>query len=261
MPNYCYNKLTIKGTKTQMNNFYSFLGSDPEKNFNMQNILPLPTELENSTAPTRFDAVGIKEVLTKNNNKTKIPTNKNGQSEQEFRNYCDLLRKKYGYDNWYDWCNANWGCKWDIDELEILERNDNILYLSYTTAWIPNFEFIKFLGQIFPYLTFENKYYEPNMSLSGIIKVQNYQYENIDLPIYKIVIARNYTNENKYTFFDFDTTDNDYEYFDDYEIIDIIGNDWETAISNSMYDLNAETVENWYEYQEYIKVKFNVSNL
>ena len=53
--------------------------------------------------------------------------------------------EKYGYANWYDWCNANWGTKWDAYDDEIVaERYDSDiaeLSLTFDTAWAPPTKF------------------------------------------------------------------------------------------------------------------------
>ena len=40
--------------------------------------------------------------------------------------------KKYGFENWYDWCVANWGTKWNSYDFD---SNDD--ECSFSTAWAP----------------------------------------------------------------------------------------------------------------------------
>ena len=42
------------------------------------------------------------------------------------------LKEKYGYDNWYGWCNHNWGTKWGCYDNDV----DNGDY-TFTSAWSP----------------------------------------------------------------------------------------------------------------------------
>lgn len=42
------------------------------------------------------------------------------------------LEEKYGFDNWYDWRNANWGTKWNACHAEYDEESQN---LRFDTAW------------------------------------------------------------------------------------------------------------------------------
>jgi len=41
-------------------------------------------------------------------------------------------RKKYGKNNWFDWCNFNWGTKWDAFDTRV-----ELECVSFTTAWEP----------------------------------------------------------------------------------------------------------------------------
>jgi len=49
-----------------------------------------------------------------------------------------------GYDNWYDWRVANWGCKWDVDadNLEYTDNGDGTAVISgwFDSPWGPPIE-------------------------------------------------------------------------------------------------------------------------
>ena len=179
MPNYCNNNLTIKGDVKSMREFYDYVGP-LDRNFNMTNLLPMPTELENTHHPVSFHVQSTKEILSENGTVEKIQINENNQTEQEFMDHCKYLEDKYGADNWYDWCYENWGCKWDIDDLSIDSQTDEEACISYVTAWNPNYEFISSLGLKFPNLTFELEYDEPLMELAGTFIVKNDTCDDID---------------------------------------------------------------------------------
>ena len=256
MPNYCYNNLTIKGDVKSMREFYDYLGP-LDLNFNMTNILPMPIELENTHHPVSFHVQSTKEILSENGTVEKIQINENNQTEQEFMDHCKNLEDKYGADNWYDWCYENWGCKWDIDDLSIDSQTDDKLCVSYETPWCPNSNFIAFLGTKFQKLEFELEYYEPEMSFAGIIYVQNQSFNDIAIPINKVVFAKNEADEH-YTFFDFDNDDDmeECQNFDDYEIVDILGEDLEKAIWIAECDYNKDNVSNWGAFEEYLIAKY-----
>jgi hypothetical protein len=243
-----------------MHEFYEFVGP-LEQNFSMQNLCPMPIDLEQTVSPSRFNANSTKEIKLKNGKTKQVQVNKNNQTEQEYLAHMQYLIDKYGYDNWYDWCLDNWGCKWDIYGLSIDYQTDEKLCVSYETPWRPNYDFIAFLGTKFQKLEFELEYYEPGMCFAGILYVQNQSYNDIAIPINKIAFAKNEEDEH-YTFFDFDNEDNidECQNFDDYEIVDILGEDWEKAISIAEYDYNKDNVTNWGAFEEYLKTKLLNNN-
>ena len=53
----------------------------------------------------------------------------------------EALKKKYGHDNWYSWCNNKWGTKWPASGMigtkspAMLRVSDEKLIVSMDTAW------------------------------------------------------------------------------------------------------------------------------
>ena len=234
-----------------MHEFYEFVGP-LEQNFSMQNLCPIPKEIENTISPIGFRPEGTKEVKLASGQIMQLKVNRFNQTEQEYIEHNKYLNKKYGYDNWYDWCNSNWGCKWEMDDICIGEQTDEKVFISYATAWVPNSDFISFLGEKFPKLEFELEYYEPMDELAGILYVHDESCFDSKFPINKVVFAKNDDDEH-YTFFDFENEEDmeEYEDFDDYEIVDILGSKWEEAIS--YFDYNNENVTNWGAFETYLK--------
>jgi len=84
MPNWCENTLIVSGDKKQIKQFKEKAkGKKNKTDLSLNNFVPLSKELENTTAPS-------------------LKPNKK-------------LIKKYGADNWYEWCISNWGTKWDVE--------------------------------------------------------------------------------------------------------------------------------------------------
>jgi len=259
MPNYCNNNLTIKGDAKPMHEFYEFVGP-LEQNFSMENLCPIPIELEQTDSPAKFIANNTKEIKLASGKIVQVQVNSFNKTEQEYLAHMQYLNDKYGCDNWYDWCNANWGCKWDIYGLSIDSQTDEELCVSYETPWRPNSDFIAFLGTKFQNLEFELEYYEPDMEFAGKFLVKGGTFKDIAIPINKVVFAKNEDDEH-YTFFDFDNDDDmeECQNFDDYEIVDILGEDWEKAISIAEYDYNKDNVTNWGAFEEYLKTKLLIN--
>ena len=57
-------------------------------------------------------------------------------------------REKYGKDNWYDWCIANWNTKWDAYNVSVQRLSDTSLYVTMETAWNPPIPIFKKLVEL-----------------------------------------------------------------------------------------------------------------
>jgi hypothetical protein len=55
--------------------------------------------------------------------------------EQEFDFNKIIPMPESEKDNWYDWCTANWGTKWNAVDVECEVFNENCLTYSFDTAW------------------------------------------------------------------------------------------------------------------------------
>ena len=76
----------------------------------------------------------------------------------------DANREQYGYTNWYDFCNGEWGTKWDV-EAEVLMATDTTVDLAFDSAWGPPvawYEKMMDLG-----FTVDAYYYESGMGFCG----------------------------------------------------------------------------------------------
>lgn len=157
MPNHCNNTLSFMGTEEEVNNFIQFVkkpGANGEEHYEIFNsIIPMPEEL-------------------KNTNKTFKESEVNKE-----------LKDKYGYDNWYDWCNYHWGTKWG-DYETTLEGPFNYTYdeyekyavFKYDTAWAPGSDQIMpAIAELFPTMVFHLFYEEPGMAFEGYVTVREGQ--------------------------------------------------------------------------------------
>ena len=90
--------------------------------------------------------------------------------------------EKYGSEDWYDWCNKNWGTKWGDYDLEV---NDYLI--TYASAWSPlGDNIIEKLLKDFPNITYE---WEEEQGYGAVIKYQNGKQVDIetwDIPIIRV---------------------------------------------------------------------------
>jgi hypothetical protein len=167
MPNHCNNTLGITGPKEDVEQFIELItnmgsnkDNDPYELF--KNLLPMPKELEGTISPSKE------------------------RNEQ--------LIEKYGSDNWYDWCNSNWGTKWgdyslttsgishkkkyaystlengetDYENPVITLSGESSIHFEYDTAWGPGCdELAKAIVEQFPKLNGFIYYEEPGMCFAG----------------------------------------------------------------------------------------------
>ena len=127
MPNHCYTRISISDpTKKQK----EILKKIEKAEGLCRYYKPMPKELEGTTSPQR---VGDEENCT-------ITLPKSIE-----------LKQKYGYDNWYDWCNFNWGTKWGCYDFYI---EDDVI--AFTSAWCPIGEnIIRMFAKDFPSFHYE----------------------------------------------------------------------------------------------------------
>jgi Api92-like protein with ferredoxin domain len=74
--------------------------------------------------------------------------------------------------DWYDWCIAHWGTKWDI-EATLEELASDYLEYQFVSAWSPPIEWLKKVSQDFPTLRFKLKYDEPGNGFFGIATAEH----------------------------------------------------------------------------------------
>lgn len=79
-------------------------------------------------------------------------------------------RLKYGHANWYDFCVARWGTKWDVDAYEKVEFDDqhdrNKITFGFDSAWSPPIGvYEELVEQGFSVRAY---YYEPGMAFCGL---------------------------------------------------------------------------------------------
>ena len=87
--------------------------------------------------------------------------------------------------NWYDWCNENWGTKWDPEvHLEFIDNGDGTAEITgyFDTAWAPPEAAIGSLIEDWDSCFIELTYFEPGMGFVGLIDSEggDAYYENID---------------------------------------------------------------------------------
>lgn len=151
MPNWCYNSLTIKGSKEDLGKFIQDVTlPKPDEGGEYDLTLPYPTPKELVETVSGWSA---DEAV---------------QAERE-KQYASNLAK-YGYKDWYDWNIAHWGTKWSprVDSLELDEFADRwSIQGFYDTAWSPATGLMRQLSMMYPTLVFHTTFDEESQAYVG----------------------------------------------------------------------------------------------
>ena len=113
MPNWCSNNLTLEHDDPAMiKRAYDAL----ERGEFLQEFIPVPQDLKDTVAGSMSE------------------DQREAHEAQQKRNV-----EKYGYANWYDYCVAEWGTKWDVgsDGCQDIHPEGRMLHTSFDSAWSP----------------------------------------------------------------------------------------------------------------------------
>jgi hypothetical protein len=141
MPNWTYNTLQVSGNKEFLADFIAKTikrsneeDDDSRDKFTFKELHPIPQALQGDYSP-----------LPKLENET----------DQEFQ--ARMLRNKflYGACDWYDWCVANWGTKWDACYTELEQIEEDYIYIKFNTAWSPPLDWFYKVIPMYPDLEFD----------------------------------------------------------------------------------------------------------
>lgn len=138
MPNWCSNTLTLAHTDPEMIKRVEAAVARGEL---LNEFVPVPEALK-IVAGSVGDPVEQKKL-----------------EEDTARN-----QEEYGYGNWYDFCNGEWGTKWDVDA-DVIMATDTQVDISFESAWAPPvgwYEKMQGLG-----FEVDAYYFEPGMNFCG----------------------------------------------------------------------------------------------
>jgi hypothetical protein len=157
MPNWCYNSLTIEGSKediqaikTQVNQPYTT---------NHEQCNPATNKMEFNDYTYSNPIFAFWNIVK--------PTDMETYQLQKDPNHNDSIIDFQG-NNWYDWNVRNWGTKWDVGvgdkeeypETELTDESETLLIYRFNTAWSPPLPAIEKLSQQYPDLEFSLSFEE-----------------------------------------------------------------------------------------------------
>ena len=151
MPNWCHNRVSFYSENEQaINKLYKIFTS--ENVFNQ--ILPAP-DWKN----TPNDKGELPQTVEMKNSKGEVFTT--------VERFPDGRQD----DRWYDWNIANWGCKWEVGDVEC-EGEENILECQFETPWSPPEQIFHALREMFEDVEISWFFDEPGMQVAGYLNNQ-----------------------------------------------------------------------------------------
>lgn len=165
MPNHCENDLRVTGDKKELSRFKEF-AKDKKELLSADKFIPYPEKFKKQDEEA--------EKWDKTREKYKESLVKKGMNEDKAREnaWKDFPSIKSGFsEGGYDWCIKNWGTKWGFYEVELREQDEELFY-TFQTAWSPAEPVIKKMGEMFPKLTFDLRYFEQGMGFNGILNIK-----------------------------------------------------------------------------------------
>jgi len=165
MPNHCENDLRVEGDKEELSRFKEFAKEGKEL-LSADKFIPYPEEFKKQDELAR--------KTEKLRNELCASLEKKGLTKESA---FEKANKKYphikdGFNSGgYDWCIKNWGTKWGFYEVNLQESSEELFY-TFQTAWSPAEPVIKKMGEMFPKLTFDLRYFEQGMGFNGILRIE-----------------------------------------------------------------------------------------
>ena len=158
MPNWCYNSLTINGSKEEISAIKTQLNQPFQRQHDQWNMETRQMELQDVTYTNPVFAFW---------NIVK-PTNLEAYNKQSDHSAPLEEQLMFKGDNWYDFNVRNWGTKWDVavsnndeyPETELMEESDTYLAYRFNTAWSPPLPAIETLSSQYPNVEFNLSYEE-----------------------------------------------------------------------------------------------------
>jgi len=137
MPNWCNNNIDITGPAKTINALWK--AATAEEGGLLNAMVPMPKELSETTK---------------------------GSGDE-------LQTEKYdGFTNWYDWCVARWGTKWDVDMegIEYTDNEDGTASISgyFDSAWAPPVEAYNRFLEANEDCSLTASYYEMGCDFAGL---------------------------------------------------------------------------------------------
>lgn len=162
MPNWCSNDLEIQGKPIEL----EFIKDALAKPFLFKGSKLVPKTEGEGWESEDFEEV-IKPVFSFRNVIKPPNTELYNKSNLSFDN-----GEAQSPEGWYMWNIENWGTKWDLSDVNMIDEMEGKLIYTFDTAWSPPVPVMQALAKKYPHLTIIHKYYEAGNDFYGIDRYQ-----------------------------------------------------------------------------------------
>ena len=160
MPNWCWNTLKLNKKDADL-----VLNEKGEVDFNL--ICPMPESLnviEGSITKIAIEAyknhtgADLEQELKYEKDIANFGKEKYSSVTQYMVDHCPTLYElgktyvlnelNYGAYTWYEWCNKNWGTKWNAGDSDVSKEAGDTWYIHFDTAWCPPEGWLRRLAEL-----------------------------------------------------------------------------------------------------------------
>jgi hypothetical protein len=173
MPNWCENRLLIKGPRLELVYFkLKMQGTDRagrQSILNEDELIPYPEKYRilddkyrklNHEHSKLMDREGVLKMTKK-------------QKEEWFKLHPYPCFTDGFNSGGHEWCCENWGTKWGFCEVSLDYITSRTMQYTFMTAWSPPVPLIAKMGELFPKLEFVLRYKEEGMDYKGKMVIKN----------------------------------------------------------------------------------------
>jgi len=247
MPNWVTNNVRIIADETLLAKIREEVKGEPydngeDREFDFNQIAPIPTELKGTTSPTRIIS---QEDYDKE--KARIDRGELTEGEKIFgvsmgitQEMHDDFINRFGFADWYGWQTNNWGTKWNASSVQWIDDD----FVMFNTAWSTPFDLLVKLSEKYPEAKFEIEYADEDFGYNvGTYTLQNGEEVETNVPkggsreALELAIKVQYGDVCEYYFEDV---------FED--LYEDEMNDYVSTMIDIAYDNNVEPTEdcNWH---------------
>jgi Ferredoxin-like domain in Api92-like protein len=144
MPNWTSNRIYIEGEATDIRALLEAIKWQHEL-FDFNRIIPMPEILKRTVSGfQKFDGVEVRAWMR--------DKDANGKGiERPFTPEESEQLRVIGHSNWYDWCIANWGTKWNASDVDVSDDSEyGYAEILFNTAWCAPIPIFRKLQELFP---------------------------------------------------------------------------------------------------------------